>query len=113
MSEDVRPYGADAGAEAARTNEFRDLMAQLGLSQRETADALEVDQRTLRYWASQNPAPPLMAIYAMRYLDARKSGRITELDLRPGAAITPDLVASKVADGDAGGGPGRGRPGNR
>lgn len=93
-------YGAPKPDEAARTNELRALMEQLGLSQRETAEALEVDVRTLRYWAAANPAPPLMAIYALRYLAARKSGRITVLDLQPGAALTPDLFQSKVAEVD-------------
>lgn len=113
MSEDVKPYGGFKPDEAARTAEFRELMAAIGMSQRETAELLEVDQRTLRYWAARNPAPPAMAIYAMRYLDARKSGRITELDLRPGAAITPDLAVSKVADVAGDGGPEPGKPGKR
>lgn len=68
MSEDVVPYGGQKPDEAARTDEFRALMEQLGFSQRQTAEALEVDPRTLRYWAASNPAPPLMAIYALRYL---------------------------------------------
>lgn len=68
MSEDVTPYGGRKPDDAARTNELRALIEQLGKSQRETAEALEVDPRTMRYWASANPAPPLMALYALRHL---------------------------------------------
>lgn len=65
--EDVTPYGEKDSA-AARANELRELAAKLGLSQRATAQALEVDDRTLRYWFSAQYAAPVMAIYAMRYL---------------------------------------------
>lgn len=68
MSEDVTPYGGQKLDAPARTNELRALIEQLGLSQRQAADALEVDVRTMRYWAASNPPPPLMAIYALRHL---------------------------------------------
>ena len=67
MSEDVTPYGGEPGGNA-RTIEFRALLAELGMSQRECADALEVDVRTVRYWAAANPEPPLVAIFALRYM---------------------------------------------
>lgn len=51
-----------------RTDELRQLIGELGLSQRQAADALEVKDRTLRYWCASNPEPPLMAIYALRHL---------------------------------------------
>jgi hypothetical protein len=83
MSEDVMPYGGLKPNEAERTNELRGLLEKLGYSQREGAEALEVDVRTLRYWAAANPAPPLMAIYALRYL--AEHGRQRKGDVAAGA----------------------------
>lgn len=51
-----------------RTEEFRWLLKVLGLSQTQAAKELEVDDRTVRYWCSANPEPPLMAILALKYL---------------------------------------------
>jgi hypothetical protein len=116
MSEDVQPYAAGDARDdnaPARLNELRSLTELLELSQRGVGRELEIDERTVRYWFSGQYPTPLAAIYALRYLYARKTGRITVLDLRPDAAITPDLVASKVADGVAGDGPARGKSRNR
>jgi hypothetical protein len=68
MSEDVPRYGAVKPEGESRTDEFRMLMQTLGWSQRKTASELEVDDRTLRYWAAGNPPAPLHAIFALRYL---------------------------------------------
>lgn len=86
-------YGALKPDEAARTNELRALMEQLGMSQRETAEALEVDVRTLRYWAAANPAPPLMAIYALRYLANIKRA---ELDAEEAAKLLPKEMRDRL-----------------
>jgi hypothetical protein len=61
---------------ASRTDELRALISLLGLSQRQAAEALEVDTRDMRYWCAANPEPPLIAIYAMRHLAASGFGRV-------------------------------------
>ena len=93
MSEDAPRYGANDDADQARTNELRALIEALGLSQRETADALEVDVRTLRYWASKNPAPPAMAILALRHLRAKQIAQTHWSKRSPDDPITPTDVA--------------------
>lgn len=45
----------------------RELIAALGMSQREAADALGVNVRTVRYWCAGRKVTS-MAIYALRYL---------------------------------------------
>jgi DNA-binding transcriptional regulator YiaG len=55
-----------------KTDELRKLIADIGLSQREAASLLEVDHRTMRYWCSANPEPPIMAVMAMRYMSTAK-----------------------------------------
>jgi transcriptional regulator with XRE-family HTH domain len=76
MSEDVVPYGGLKPNETERTEELRALIDALGFSQRQAADELEVDPRTLRYWAAANPAPPRMAIFALRYLADAKGVKV-------------------------------------
>lgn len=87
MSEDVPRYGASPSVDAQRVAELREIIAALGWSQRQAAEALEVDQRTLRYWAAANPAPPMMALYALRYLQD------THWSQRPTDPLTPEAIA--------------------
>jgi hypothetical protein len=56
-----------------RTDEMRKLISEMGISQREAAKQLDIDDRTFRYWAAANPEPPTMAIYALRYLKDHSS----------------------------------------
>lgn len=46
----------------------RELLLKTGLSQREAARELEVDDRTLRYWCAGKHEPPRMAILALERL---------------------------------------------
>jgi len=78
MSEDVAPYGATGDPAVARTEELRALIAQLGWSQREAAEALEVDTRTMRYWCAANPPAPLMAILALKHLLSEQGRELSD-----------------------------------
>ena len=51
----------------------RDLIARAGLSQRQAARELGVDERTMRYWCAGDHDPPRMAILALeRLIDLRR-----------------------------------------
>lgn len=51
----------------------RDLIIKLGLSQRAAARALDIDERTMRYWCSGSRPVPYMAILALeRLVDQQK-----------------------------------------
>jgi DNA-binding transcriptional regulator YiaG len=54
-----------------RVEELLLVIDALGVSQREAADLLEINPRTVRYWVAGNPPPPLTAIYALRYLQSQ------------------------------------------
>jgi transcriptional regulator with XRE-family HTH domain len=56
----------------------RDLLARAGLSQRQGARELGVDERTMRYWCAGDHDPPRMAILALeveRYDRTSKTDR--------------------------------------
>lgn len=76
MSEDVKPYGAADDPAVERVDELRDIIFKMGLSQREAADLIEVETRSMRRWVGKDPAPPLMALFAFRYLHAVKEGQL-------------------------------------
>ncbi len=51
-----------------KVDELRSLIAQLGMSQRQAASAIEVNERDMRYWCSGNPEPPVVVLFSLRYL---------------------------------------------
>lgn len=51
---------------AMSADEFRDAIAALGMTQRDAAKALEVDERTVRKWALGERAVPGPARVALR-----------------------------------------------
>jgi DNA-binding transcriptional regulator YiaG len=59
-------------AQPTDADRIRRLIDKLGLSQRETARQLEVDDRTLRYWCSGQVQPPKMAFLALEQLIAKQ-----------------------------------------
>jgi hypothetical protein len=97
MSEDVKPYMGGA-AERPTVEELRQLIAQSGLSQRKAAEALDLDERTMRYYASgQNPIPRAV-LYALRYLVIQEHASANRLvDIQ--TANTPAWSARSAAEG--------------
>lgn len=77
MSEDTPVYGEPGSPAVLRTNEMRALIAKLGWSQRETADVLEFESRSVRRWASSGP--PQCVIFALRYLASLAPADLAEL----------------------------------
>lgn len=52
---------------------IRDLLLRAGLSQRQGARELGVDERLMRYWCTGDIDPPKMAILALeRLIDTRR-----------------------------------------
>ncbi len=97
MSEDVAPCMARA-AERPTVEELRELIAQSGLSQRRAAEALGLDERTMRYYASAQRDIPIMVIYALRYLVGREHASANRLvDIQIGRQ--PAWSAKSVAAG--------------
>jgi hypothetical protein len=76
MSEDVRPYGAANDPAIARVEEFSALLAELEKSQREGAELLEMEPRSIRRFLSGETPPPMTVIYSMRYFAAVKRGEL-------------------------------------
>jgi len=102
MSEDVAPYGAGEIASDPHTLELRALIKLLEMSQREAADAIGVETRSMRRWVAANPPPPLMAILALRYLLAKARGPLHWSQRSPNDPITPeDIAAANARGGEA------------
>jgi transcriptional regulator with XRE-family HTH domain len=98
MTEDVIPYGG-----APTPDELRALISQLGMTQRAAARALDVEDRTLRYWASGQVPIPRMAILALRYLVADELARVNRLvdlqtDRKPATVMLDDPRATALRD---------------
>jgi transcriptional regulator with XRE-family HTH domain len=51
--------------------QLRKYIEQRGLTQAEAAQRLDVDVRTMRRWVAGDAPVPLMAEYALRYLDQK------------------------------------------
>jgi hypothetical protein len=100
MSEDVKPYGAGVAPSRPTPEKLRELLAQLGMSQRGAAKELGIDERTMRYWASGDTPIPPMAMYALRWLGSQDKTRANALvDLQTSAARGPHSAKSLAADG--------------
>ena len=88
MSEDVKPYGAGVVRPRPTPEELRELLGQLGMSQRGAAKELGIDERTMRYWASGDSPIPPMAIYALKWLGLQDKARANALvDMQTDAAV--------------------------
>lgn len=74
MTEDVAPYMARP-RERATVEELRELIEKMGVSQRRAAEALDLDERTFRYYASGQKPIPIAVIYALRYLASEELER--------------------------------------
>jgi hypothetical protein len=107
MSEDVTPYMAQV-AERPTVEELRELIAQSGLSQRKAAEALDLGERQMRYYASGQQPIPLVVIYALRYLVGREhasANRLVDITTEPDwrrtrpVGSTPAWSAQSVAQG--------------
>jgi hypothetical protein len=69
MLENVMPNGAMNGPEdEPKPDELRALIARTGLSQRRAAEAIDVSERMMRYYASGQEKIPRAVLYALRYL---------------------------------------------
>ena len=65
-----------AGASfAVSADEFRDAIAALGMTQRDAARALEVDERTVRKWALGERSVPGPVRVALRLMAGTPSRR--------------------------------------
>lgn len=53
------------------SDQVRNYLLRAGLSQRQGARELGVDERTMRYWCSGNVTPPRMGIMALAHLVER------------------------------------------
>jgi hypothetical protein len=93
MSEDVQPYGAAGDPRLARVEELRALVAELEQSQRELADELGIESRSLRRWLSGDGVFPDMAILALRHLVAKKRGDLQPHQRTANDPVTPDEIA--------------------
>jgi DNA-binding transcriptional regulator YiaG len=60
---------------AVSADEFREAIAALGMTQRDAARALEVDERTVRKWALGERAVPGPARVALRLMAGSPSPR--------------------------------------
>ena len=58
---------------AVSADEFRDAIAGLGMTQRDAAKALEVDERTVRKWALGERSVPGPARVALRCIARLRS----------------------------------------
>ncbi len=90
MSEDVMPYMARP-AEQPTVEELRALIAQSGLSQRKAAEELDLDERTMRYYASGQKPIPRTVLYAMRYVVNREhtsANRLVDIMATPARAAS-------------------------
>ena len=96
MSEDVVPYGAAESPAAERVQEFSALLAELEKSQREGADLIEMETRSIRRFLTGETPPPITVIYAMRYLAAVKRG-----DLDADQALVDELSGGHYSAGSA------------
>ena len=99
MSEDVRPYGAADSPQVQRVDELRALVEELEQSQRELADELGIESRSLRRWLSGDGVFPDMAILALRYLVAKQRGDLQPHQRTANDPITPEEIAAANARG--------------
>lgn len=97
--EDNPVYGEPGSPVVLRTNEMRALIAKLGLSQRETADVLEFESRSVRRWASSGP--PLCVIFALRYLASLEPAELAELVRSVRGSSYAAVAAAGSASSDA------------
>lgn len=102
MSEDVKPYGAPATlADEPTVEELRALIARTGLSQRRAAEAIEVSERMMRYYANGKERIPRSVLYALRYLASQVpqiAGSGTWGELPPGELYFICPAGGSVAD---------------
>lgn len=96
MSEDVKPYGASDDETAQRANELRALTAALGMSQRAAARALELDERTMRYYFSAQHDTPIAVIYALRYL-VSAADQVAQMRVPSAADAVAAAAATRVS----------------
>lgn len=110
MSEDVTPYGATNDENTQRAQELRSLTTQMNWSQRATAKALEMDERTMRYYfAGDRDHPiPIGLIFALRYLlgvSKASEGALTPTDIAEanhngGHRAVDELLQTYLAAGE-------------
>lgn len=73
MSEDMKPYGDQVRRDEPTPDELRALIARTGLSQRRAAEAIDVSERMMRYYASGQEKIPRNVLFALRWLASQAS----------------------------------------